>query len=118
MVLEDFWPLNTSLWVKEFKRASPYLAFFILKNLDLKALNSGSAVPSLNRNNVHNLKAPIPPAGVVAAFDDRVSAMFDKVRAIAKENQTLATLRDTFLPRLMSGNLRVGEAREQVEAVA
>ncbi|WP_425358985.1 restriction endonuclease subunit S [Antarcticimicrobium luteum] len=48
LVTGDFWPLNTSLWIKEFKGCSPYFAYFFLGALDLAALNSGSAVPSLS----------------------------------------------------------------------
>lgn len=118
LILEDFWPLNTSLWVKEFKRGSAYFAYFFMRTLDLKSLNSGSAVPSLNRNNVHNLTADIPPKPLVAAFDERVSAIFAKFAALDKENQTLATLRDSLLPRLMSGELRVGAARAMLDEVA
>ncbi|NIY95456.1 MAG: restriction endonuclease subunit S [Oceanospirillaceae bacterium] len=118
LVLDDFWPLNTSLWVKDFIRCSPYFAYFFLQMLDLKALNSGSAVPSLNRNNVHNLRVDLPPERLIEAFDEVAGPMFARVHQVTTENQTLATLRDTLLPRLMSGELRVGEARDEVEAVA
>ncbi len=117
LVLDDFWPLNTSLWVKDFIRCSPYFAYFLLQTLDLKALNSGSAVPSLNRNNVHNLSVDLPPERIIAAFDELAGPMFERVRHITIENQTLATLRDTLLPRLMSGTLRVKAAKAEVEAV-
>ncbi|MCV2870387.1 restriction endonuclease subunit S [Defluviimonas sp. WL0002] len=53
---------------------------------------------------------------IVDAFFDLTKPLL--MRARTNENQTLATLRDTLLPRLMSGELRVDEAREQVEAVA
>lgn len=55
-VEEDFWPLNTSLFVLEFKRATPLYTYFFLKTLDLASLNGGSAVPTLNRNDVHALE--------------------------------------------------------------
>ena len=45
---EDFWPLNTTLWVKEYPNSSPYHAYFLLSTLNLKEFNSGSAVPTLN----------------------------------------------------------------------
>ena len=57
----DFWPLNTSLWVKEFKRVSPAYTFHLLRGLDLEMFNAGSAVPTLNRNHVHNLPVVVPP---------------------------------------------------------
>lgn len=107
--------MNTSLWIKGFKRCSPYFAYFFLQSVDLKSLNSGSAVPSLNRNNVHNMPVGIPQETVVTAYDKLASPIFEKIQSINTENQTLATLRDTLLPRLMSGELRVGEAKKELE---
>lgn len=49
---EDFWALNTTLWVKEFRKVTPIYAFYLLNSLELEQYNSGAAVPSLNRNNV------------------------------------------------------------------
>ena len=43
---EDFWPLNTTLWIKAYPNSSPYHAFFLLKTLDFERYNSGSAVPT------------------------------------------------------------------------
>jgi type I restriction enzyme S subunit len=56
-----------------------------------------------------------PSSDVVSAFGDLAGPWFEKVHTMASENQTLAQLRDTLLPRLMSGELRVPAARKQVE---
>ncbi|SFQ13230.1 restriction endonuclease subunit S [Tranquillimonas alkanivorans] len=117
LVTHDFWPLNTSLWIKEFKGCSPYFAYFFLGALDLSALNSGSAVPSLNRNNVHNLPADIPPANIISAFDGVVLPMFSRQHQLDSEVGVIVALRDALLPRLMSGQLRIREAEKQVEEV-
>jgi len=58
-----------------------------------------------------------PTDEIIHEFGETTQAWFDRIHMIAKENQTLATLRDTLLPKLMSGELRVGAAREQVEEV-
>ncbi len=65
----DFWPLNTSLWVKEFPKGDPLYAFYLLSSLDLKQFNSGAAVPTLTdmtlRRRPEALKScpfPSPPA--------------------------------------------------------
>jgi type I restriction enzyme S subunit len=44
--------------------------------------------------------------------------MFERLAMLTEENRNLAALRDTLLPKLMSGELRVGEARDQIEEVA
>ena len=105
----DFWPLNTSLWVKEFKRLSPAYAFHLLRGLDFEMFNAGSAVPTLNRNHVHNLPVVMPPKNVVETFDAQVMPLMKQQKANEDQSRTLATLRDTLLPKLLSGELSVGE---------
>jgi type I restriction enzyme S subunit len=103
----DFWPLNTSLWVKEFKRVSPAYAFHLLRGLDFESFNAGSAVPTLNRNHVHNLPVVVPPKHVVEAFDAQVMPLMKQQQANEDQSRTLATLRDTLLPKLLGGELSV-----------
>lgn len=114
-VHEDFWPLNTSLWVKEFRLATPIFAYQFLKTLDLKRLNAGSAVPTLNRNHVHAQPALLPPPEVIAAYTAVVSALFAHARANEKRAKTLSAVRDTLLPRLISGKLRLPESAQQLD---
>ncbi len=64
------------------------------------------------------IEAAVPTEEIVVAFGDTTMPMIERIHQIGAENQILATLRDTLLPRLMSGELRVGEAKKQVEAVA
>jgi len=56
----DFWPLNTTLWVKEFKLVGPHYANHLLANMQLEQYNGGAAVPTLNRNDVHRVEVLIP----------------------------------------------------------
>jgi type I restriction enzyme, S subunit len=107
---DDFWPLNTSLWVKEYKRATPAYALQYLRTLDLSSFNAGSAVPTLNRNHIHGLPTVVPPAIIVQAFDELATPLFESIRMNQKQAATLTDLRDTLLPRLISGKLRVPEA--------
>jgi type I restriction enzyme S subunit len=112
----DFWPLNTSLWVKDYKRATPLYAYQFLSLIDLAGFNAGSAVPTLNRNHVHGLPAVLPPRDLVAAFDQLADGLMSRHRHNEVENETLAQTRDLLLPRLMSGELRVAEAGRAMEA--
>lgn len=113
----DFWPLNTSLWVKEFKKVSPAFAFHLLRGLDFEVFNAGSAVPTLNRNHVHNLPIVIPPAKLIQEFDRQVMPMLILQKANEDESRTLARQRDTLLPKLISGELRVQDAEKFVGSV-
>ncbi len=59
-VEEDFWPLNTVLYVKDFHGNDPRFVFYLLKNFDLKRFASGTGVPTLNRNFVQDELVHVP----------------------------------------------------------
>ncbi|MEI6291285.1 MAG: restriction endonuclease subunit S [Chloroflexota bacterium] len=105
---EDFWPLNTSLWVKEFKNSTPIYAFHLLQGLDLSAFNAGSAVPTLNRNHVHNLPSLLPPMEIIRSFDEVMSPIMEQQKVNVEESRTLTALRDALLPKWMNGEIPVG----------
>lgn len=113
--LDDYWPLNTSLWVKEFREATPCFVYELLKQIDLSSFNSGSAVPTLNRNHIHGLGTLIPASSCVAAYEAIALDLHRRVRANTEQAEILADLRDTLLPRLISVKLRLPEAEEMVE---
>jgi type I restriction enzyme S subunit len=111
-VHENFWPLNTSLWVKSFNTATPAYAYFILKNIDIAMYNAGSAVPTLNRNHIHSLPLPVPRKATIVAFDEIVMPLLKRQRANENESITLSGARDLLLPKLMSGEIRVKDAEK------
>jgi type I restriction enzyme S subunit len=58
----------------------------------------------------------IPPESVLEVFDSRISPIFAAIHANEQQSRTLATLRDTLLPKLLSGELRVPAAAKLMEA--
>lgn len=56
---KDFWPLNTTLYVKDFKGNCPEYVYYFLKNMNLKNFSTGSSVPTLNRNHLNNIEVSI-----------------------------------------------------------
>jgi type I restriction enzyme S subunit len=106
-VFEDFWPLNTSLYVKEFRKGTPLFSYFLLQTLDLEAFNAGSAVPTLNRNHVHEEKLKIPPPALILRFEGIASPLMKKIKQNRNQINSLEKLRDILLPKLMSGEVRV-----------
>jgi len=112
-VPEDYWPLNTSLWVKEFKRAKPAFAFHLLQGLNFKSLNAGSAVPTLNRNHAHAVLVHIPPQPIVDAFNPIAEMLLIEQRANSDQAESLAQIRDALLPKLLSGALPLDSAATQ-----
>jgi type I restriction enzyme S subunit len=107
LVLEDFWPLNTTLWIKAYRGISPYFAYFLLQGLNLASLNVGASVPSLDRNTVHPLPIIVPDAKTLAKFDETVTPIFQQIDTLERQIKQLKSARDLLLPRLISGQLRL-----------
>jgi len=106
-VHEDFWPLNTSLWVKEFRRVTPVIAYFLLSELELGQFNSGASVPTLDRKAIHPLSVLIPALSIQQAFDRVAGTLFGQIRVLQRAAAAAGKARDALLPRLMSGALPV-----------
>lgn len=103
-----FFPIDTVFYVKTSKPLS-YI-YYLLQTLGLSEMNTDAAVPGLNRENVYRLKVAGPPPEVVAAFDELVRHLRASIDQNMSQTQTVATLRDTLLPRLISGQLRIPNA--------
>ena len=106
-VNQDGWPLNTSLYVKDFKGNEPLYVFYTLKNIDFESFNSGAGVPSLNQNHLHKLKLWIAGKELQVKFKDFVEPIFQQVEILQQQNIQLRQIRDRLLPRLISGKLEV-----------
>lgn len=106
-IQDDFWPLNTTLWIKEFKKATPLFSFELLKMLNLSVMNAGSAVPTLNRNHVHSLPQLIPQSDIIDAYENIASRLYAKVYSNNSQIKTLEKIRNILLPKLMSGEVRM-----------
>jgi len=89
-----------------------------LKQFDYTTLSSTSSIAdAVNSKTVKAIPILIPDANVVAAFNATVKGIFERIKTIQRQAQTLATLRDTLLPRLISGQLRLPEAEVSVEEI-
>ncbi len=117
-VAKDFWPLNTSLWIKEFRRVSPIVAYFLLSELNLEQFNSGASVPTLDRKTVHQASVLLPSPDVVEKFDALVQPLFDQIDALKAVIEGASKARDLLLPKLMSGQLDVSGIRLPEEVAA
>jgi type I restriction enzyme, S subunit len=106
-IQQDFWALNTTLWVKEFKQVTVPFAYFLLLSLDLASYQGGSAVPTLNRNAVHAIEITVPDMTIQQKFDEIVHPVFKQIEIFNRYNEKLREARDLLLPRLMNGSLTV-----------
>jgi type I restriction enzyme S subunit len=115
LVHDDFWPHNTSLWVKEFRRSGPAHAYFLLRAISFGQFNAGSAVPTLNRNHVHSLPVVLAPQPIIDSFEMAAMTLLRRHHRNVNESHRLVAVRDALLPKLLSGELRVDEADRLVE---
>jgi type I restriction enzyme S subunit len=106
-IQEDFWPLNTTLWVKAFPNSEPLYAYYVLSSIDLGKFNGGAAVPTLNRNALHGLPAVVPPRPLQARFQSVAGAMHGMMHVAHRQANALRRARDLLLPRLLSGQVDV-----------
>ena len=110
LIHEHFWPLNTALYVSEYRGTTPVFALFVLRALKLASHAGGAAVPTLNRNHVHALPIRKPPIELTQQFDKIATPILTNIRVLEKQNNMLAAARDLLLPRLLSGQLPIAEA--------
>jgi type I restriction enzyme S subunit len=106
-VAEDFWPLNTTLWVKNFKKVDAVFALHLLQTLNLEQYNGGAAVPTLNRNDVHRIEILCPPNKLKSLFYDFANPVYAQIQKLEIYNLQLQQARDLLLPRLMNGEIAV-----------
>ncbi len=72
LYLCNCWAHNTSLYVKDYGTSNPFWIFYMLKNLNYEGFKGGSAVPTLNRNDIHSVNIIIPPEEIQKSFADQV----------------------------------------------
>ena len=91
-----FWAHNTVLFVKDFKSSDPKFVYYFLKRLDFDQFNAGSAVPTLNRNHIHDLVVSIPAPEEQRAIAGILSSLDDKIDLLHRQNKTLEALAETL----------------------
>ncbi|RYY45252.1 MAG: restriction endonuclease subunit S, partial [Chitinophagaceae bacterium] len=105
-VFENFFPIDTTYYVRDIlETKGRYFYYFLLKELNLGSLNSDSAVPGLNRNHAHSQEVLIPTKDAIIHFNHEAKTFFDKIENNNSQNRFLTSLRDTLLPKLMSGEV-------------
>ena len=108
-VNEPFWSVDTMFFTEMKLPNVAKFVFHFVKSKDLASLNAGSAVPSMTTDILNSMELLIPDADTLAKFENIIAPMYLTVQHNTKESSTLAELRDSLLPRLMSGELDVSE---------
>ena len=89
---KDFWPLNTTLYVKDFKGNCPEFVYYLLKTFDFHKYSDKAAVPGVNRNHLHMEKVCVPTDCV---WQERIASYISKFdKKITLNTQTNQTLEE------------------------
>lgn len=108
-VSEKFWTVDTMFFsVPKMDYVMKYVYNYI-KRFDFSKMNEGTSVPSNTAARLNKMQILIPTHEVLEMYDETLCPIYNKRKMNDKESRTLSTLRDTLLPRLMSGELEVPE---------
>jgi type I restriction enzyme S subunit len=87
---------------------TPFVYFFLKNTLPvIEGMASGSTFKEVSGSTMKNVPAVIPDAEILAKFSDFCAPIFAQQRTLEEQNQSLAKLRDSLLPKLMSGEIDV-----------
>ena len=108
LISEPFWPLNTTLYVRDFHGNDPCFIYYLLQRFNFASFSGKSGVPGVNRNDLHleTITLPTDPSeqrAIAAALVD-VDALLDSLdRLIAKKSE----LKRTAMKQLLTGEMRL-----------
>ncbi len=113
--------MNQSCYgVRGTKGYGDFFTYFALRQAtaDLQQRTHGTVFDTITRQTFETLDCIFPPANLTAAFDRTVAPLLAQLRANLHQSRILATLRDTLLPKLLSGELSVTENERLAEAIS
>ncbi|MGN6478525.1 MAG: restriction endonuclease subunit S, partial [Flavipsychrobacter sp.] len=91
-----YWPLNTSLYVKDFKGNNPKYVYYFLQTMHLENFDSGAGVPTLNQNHLHKVKLFVPDipiqkkiASILNAYDDLIEVNNERIKILEETAREL-----------------------------
>ena len=92
----DYWPHDTTLWIKDFHGNHPRFAYYFLQTMGFERLDAGASNPSLNRNHIHTIPVRFPPlpvqrriAGILSAYDELMENSQRRIRLLEAMARTL-----------------------------
>ncbi|MFK0571943.1 restriction endonuclease subunit S [Endozoicomonas sp.] len=119
-VSQDFFPIDTVFYVKPKVKMPLFWVFQKLSHMNIATLSADSAVPGVNRNAIYTIKWVIPSEQVLEEYFELLSPTIKKQTELSVQNESLVKIRDTLLPKLISGELLLPsesmEAQQQTEA--
>ena len=118
LIREDFWPLNTTLYLRDFKSNDLLYCYHLLCLVEFSKFSDKAAVPGINRYHLHEEPVVAAPIEVQERFAKLAGDWLELAARNTAQATTLAEMRDALLPRLLSGELSVSKAMKSVESMA
>ena len=117
LISEPFWPLNTTLYVRDFHSNNPRFIYYLLQRFDFASFSGKSGVPGVNRNDLHveTVSLPTNPLeqrAIAAALDDVDSLLDGLGRLLAKKRD----LKQAAMQQLLTGQTRLPGFKREWEA--
>lgn len=101
-----FW-VNNHAHVLSGAGVSNELLYLFLRNTDVRPIVTGAVQPKINQNNMNKLRYCIPPPSTLSRIERIIQPMFSKFKTNSDGIDALSQIRDSLLPMLMSGKIRV-----------
>jgi len=111
-VEDDYWPLNTTLWVTDFHGNHPKFVAYFLEYLDLGRYTAGVSVPTLNRNTLHPIKVTIPPLTEQRAIAGNLRTVQEAKEARQRELVLERERKAALMDFLFTHGTHAGETKE------
>ena len=112
-VEEDYWPHNTTLWVTSFYENDPKFVYHLYSHINLAQFLSGSGVPTLNRNDVHNHLVVYPPFPEQRAIAEAMSDVDDLLESLDALIAKKRAVKQAAMQQLLTGKSRLsGDSSE------
>lgn len=83
--------------------------YLLFRQLSIKSIVTGAVQAKISQANLKSLEVIIPPIEVIENLNDKIKPLFYQIRSNLDENKVLTQLRDTLLPKLMSGEIDVSK---------
>lgn len=112
-IRENFWPLNTTLYVRDHKRNDIQFLFYLLRTVDFKTHSGKSGVPGVNRNDLHKIEVMVPPIEEQRAIATVLSDVDDLIAALDKLIAKKRAIKQATMQQLLTGETRLPGFREE-----
>ena len=103
----NYWPHNTSLFIKDFKGSYPKFIYYYLQYMHLERLLAGTSVPTLNRNDVHRIKIIFPQNNEQKQITKLLDSIISRIKNLDFKMLKIKKLKKSLMQNLLTGKIEV-----------